>query len=248
MPTAKEPEKPQSLPAKLAAIADIIGDKEPVRHSRDIKFPYHSARDVYGWWRRYLHAQGIIIVPRINSIDVQQVTLPRSGGGSRTTFLTTIDAAFTVIDGITGETLEGSAVGQGEDPSDKGAGKAMTYAEKAFLLGLGMNGAESDVEAYPDVEERQVRVEESNVTGIQRGGRSTNATDIQVQRFRQLSRDLGLGAIGAAGIVSEVLEEEIELPEDPDDVGPFLIHFLGELSADRMGTIISYMEAQRGEA
>ena len=237
----------ESLASKVARIANVIGEKEPQRHSRDIKFPYHSARDVYGWWRPLLHAEGIIVVPRAESVEVLQATLPRSSGGTRTTFVTTMRVTFTFMDGTTGEVIEGSAVGQGEDPSDKGSGKAMTYAEKAFLLGLGMNGSESDVEAYPDTEQRgAVVVGDSDIQGIARGGRTTGATDIQVQRFRQLSRDLGFGAVKAAEVAADVLGRPVPLPEDPDDAGPALVRFVTGLPADDLGNVIRYMEAMTG--
>ena len=238
-----------SLVSKLARIANAIGDKDPIRHSRDIKFPYHAARDVYGWWRPLLQDEGIILIPDVTRCDVMQATLPRSGGGTRVTFLTTIQASFTIIDGATGEKVEGSAVGQGEDPSDKGAGKAMTYAEKAFLLGMGMNGSESDVEAYADYEDirtsretRDVVVEDSNIEGIARGGRSTNATDVQVKRVRNLAGELGYGVNKSVGLVKDVLDLSPRLPEEPDDQGPAFVRFLEGLSADEIGRLIQYME------
>lgn len=234
-----------TLAAKLAQIADLIGEKEPVRHSRDIKFPYHAAKDVYGWWRPLLHARNIIMVPSIKWSKVETVVLPRSTGGTRTTFLTTIEVMFTIIDGTTGEVIEGAAVGQGEDPSDKGAGKAMTYAQKAFLLGLGMNGSESDVEAYPDDDERPtgtVRIESSRIEGIERGGRSTSATDVQVRRVREMAGELGLDPPAMAGLLDQVLELTLSLPVDPGEQGPSVRQALEALSAEDIGKLIQYME------
>jgi hypothetical protein len=248
--TTPEPKPVTGLAAKIARIADAIGDKEPIRHSRDIKFPYHSARDVYGWWRPWLQVEGIILVPSIrdgSDVNVIPVTLPRSGGGTRHTFLTTMVVHFRLIDGTTGEVIEGSAVGQGEDPSDKGAGKAMTYAEKAFLLGLGMNGSDSDVEAYADYEggssgPREVVVEDSNIEGIERGGRSTNATDVQVKRIRNLASDLKFGAGKTADLIEDILDVVITLPEDPEEVGPAFVRYLEKMGADDAGKVIQYME------
>lgn len=242
MPTAKETTERPSLVAKIARIADAIGEKEPVRHSRDIKFPYHSARDVYGWWRPLLHAESIVLVPTVLDAKVEQFTLPRSGGGTRSTFLTTMNVSFTLIDGVTGEQITGSAVGQGEDPSDKGAGKAMTYAEKAFLLGLGMNGSESDVEAYPDDDRRGVVVEDSNIEGIERGGRSTTATEVQVRRVRELAGTMALDPMMMSDILSTVLEKSVLLPGDPGEHGPAVRKALESLSADEIGKLIQYME------
>lgn len=246
MPTAKQTTEgaATSLASRLAHIADQIGEKEPQRHSRDIKFPYHAAKDVYGWWRPLLHAQNIIIVPSIIDSNVQLVTLPRASGGTRSTFLTTITARFTIIDGTTGEIIEGSAIGQGEDPSDKGSGKAMTYAEKAFLLGMGMNGSESDVEAYSDTEEapRKVRVEASDIEGIERGGRSVDATEVQVRRVREMAGELGLDPTIMAGLLEQVLTVEVVMAEDEAERGPAIRKALEGLSAEDIGKLIQYME------
>lgn len=244
MPTKPPEAGPISLAAKLAIIADTIGEKEPQRHSRDIKFPYHAAKDVYGWWRALLHAERIIIVPNVRKTEVLKAELPRSSGGTRTTFITTIEVDFTIIDGLTGEAITGSAVGQGEDPSDKGAGKAMTYAEKAFLLGMGMNGSESDVEATPDEDEprRAVRIEPSNIEGIERGGRSTTATDVQVRRVREMAGELGFDPTMMAGLFEQVLAIEIALPEDIGERGPVIRQALEALPAESIGKLIQYME------
>jgi len=249
--------KKVSLAQKLSDIAAAIGDKDPQKHSQAIKFPYHAARDVYGWWRPLLHEKGIVLVPSVRDTTVQSVELPRSGGGTRMTFLTTIVMDFMFIDTETGESLTGSAVGHGEDPADKGSGKAMTYAQKSFLLGFGMNGADTDVEAVPSEPQEstavqnarqsrnngRVRVEPSNIEGIERGGRSTNATDVQVQRVRALVAQNHLDMVKFNSVIETVCGEGLDLPSDPEDVGPFVRNYLSELSAERIGELIQYLEA-----
>ena len=166
----------ETLPAKIARIALEIGQKDPIKHSRDVKFAYHSARDVYGWWKEAIQKESIILIPKVLSVDVQFVEIPKSSGGTRKTFLTTLNVEFTMKDGVTNEYFVGSAVGQGEDPSDKGAGKAMTYAEKAFLLGLGMNGAEMDNEAYSDDDRDYDRRDRRDRRRAGRGGAPDEGT------------------------------------------------------------------------
>lgn len=250
---AAPPPKDESLSSKMARIAHQIGDKEPQRHSRDIKFPYHSARDVYGWWRPLLEAEGIIIVPKVLSVTVQAVTIPARGGGTRHTFLTTMDCQFTVRDGRTGEWLEGSALGQGEDPSDKGAGKAMTYAQKNFLLALGMNGSEPDVEAYDnsqrdDRDDRRpnVTITDSNIEGIQRGGRARMATEAQIAAVRTKAHDMGIGIRGVAEFVYAALGRIVDLPTEPQEAAVILARFLSNLSSEDIGMVIAKMDQQQG--
>lgn len=249
MPTAsKEPAR--SLVTKLTKIANEIGDKDPKKHSKAIQFPYHAARDVYGWWRAALHRENILLVPDIRESTVTPVELPRSGGGTRKTFLTTVIMDFLLIDGGTGETVRGSAVGHGEDPSDKGSGKAMTYAEKSFLLGLGMNGADTDVEAVPDDggREHKVEIEGSNITGIARGGHSDSATGVQVRRVAELARDLGYDPDAMAEVIEVVTGKALELPEDPGEHGAAVRKRLEGETSESIGQLIQYMEVASDNA
>lgn len=239
-----------SLVTKLSKIASRIGNRKAEKHG-GVTFAYHKAADVYGWWRPWLNEQSILLVPRIVSWTVQELRLPRSGGGERVTFRMDAEVEFTVIDGITGQQFVGSVLAQGEDPSDKAAGKVMTYAEKIFLLGMGMNGAEADNEAFSDdMRDRPVQVGSSNIEGVARGGRQENATDAQVLRIRQLARDLHIDARGIARVVKNVLNDDIELPEEgADDPGPVVLAYLGQQKADDLGKLISRLEEakKRGE-
>jgi len=87
-----------------------------------------------------------------------------------------------------------------------------------------------------------VVVEDSNIEGIARGGRSTNATDVQVRRVRNLARELEYGVGKSAALVKDVLDLDVVLPEDPDEQGPGFVRFLEGLSADDIGRLIVYME------
>lgn len=267
MTTAKSPGA-ETLVAKLARIADAIGQKEPEIHrSREggrsgVKFPYFSARDVYGWWRPLLHAESLLLIPEVLSYQVLPMDMPRAEGGVRKTLVTTAHVKFTVRDGVTGEWLEGSVLAQGEDPSDKGAGKLMTYAEKVFLLGVGMNGYERDNEEdardeddrdyrrrdsrddrdYDDRGRRDVVVTDSNIEGIQRGGRSNKANEVQIQAVKQKARELNIGIRGVAEFVDTVLHIEVRLPDDPNEAAQALARSLADLSSEQIGELISYMD------
>jgi len=58
---------------------------------------------------------------------------PRMTKGGTETSITTVHLAFTFMDADTGETIELPWLGRGEDPMDKGVGKALTNALKTFL-------------------------------------------------------------------------------------------------------------------
>lgn len=255
-----------SLVAKLARIANEIGTKEPQVHNsradgddRGIRFPYHSAKDVYGWWRPKLQTESLLVVPtKVLDLQVLAVELPRARGGTRKTFLTTLTVQFTIRDGITGEWIEAIGVGQGEDPSDKGVGKAMTYAEKNMLLGMGMNGSEPDVEAFPSPEERdreeaardtsredgrlEVNVTDSAITGIERGGRSTGVTEAQISAIKRRAVELGIGVQGIVEFVYVATKQQVRLPDDPAQAGPALIAHLNGMTGDDIGLVIQAMD------
>lgn len=267
------------LAAKIARIALQIGERDPLRHGNGVKFPYHAAKDVYGWWMPLLAAECITIVPRVLKSKMKQVELPRAGRdqGFRTTFITELTVEFTLVDGITGETLVGSAYGQGEDPSDKGAGKAMTYAQKAFLLGLGMNGAERDNEAdaYDDERERDRRrdddrdddrrdnksreddershegrsvvIGDGNVEGIQRGGRAFNSTEVQIKQLRTECRTKNVKSDQLLKIIDDVLGDRVDVPES-DDPGPAIIEYLESLKSTDIGKLIDHVATMKKPA
>lgn len=272
----------QSLAQKIANLADAIGERDPEEETKGNgpRYKYHPAKAVYGWWRAPMQRMGIILIPKARSVRVDEVTVEDSRGKPRHTWLTTIMCDFEITDGH--ETIRGSAVGQGDDPGDKGAGKAMTYAEKNFLLGLGMNGSEQDVEAdertndryygtgrfrgdrYADdgygstsdddreernkppreservsQGDRSVVIGDSNIEGIQRGGRASHATDAQIRRLRDLGRDLDMDARDHARAISKVLGDNLELPDEGEgDPGEVLRRYLTDLSADDIGKLI----------
>jgi len=252
-----EPETGKTLVSKIAEVADIIGEKEPQEHRNrrgdgGVKFPYHAAKDVYGWWRKPLQERHLLLIPsKVMDLTVIKAELPRASGGTRVTFLTTCVVEFTIRDGVTGEWLTGIGIGQGEDPADKGVGKAMTYAEKNFLLGMGMNGSEPDVEAYDSEQDdrersarrgRDVDISGSSITGIQRGGRSSNANDAQVSKVRDKARERSITIRGIAEFIFIALAKVVELPEDAQLAGPAMVAFLDTLTADEIGLVLQEMD------
>lgn len=244
------PEK-KNLAAKIAeAIADLPDNIEPDGTNPHFKYKYYSEKQVSGLFRKRLAARGVIMIPRVvdHSIVERQT---RSG----VSYLTSELVEFTLTDGD--EELVGSALGQGDDPSDKGANKAYTAATKYFLLKLGLVGGDSDAEADAETDKRatassggSITISGSDIRGIQRGGRSTNATEAQIKRVRLLAKDLGLDPYGVALIIGATLDKGPEMPKSGEgDPGPVLVEFLGTLSADDIGKLIVAMDdMKQGDA
>ena len=172
-----------SLAERLAQIARSIGDKDPDKRAQG--YSYFSAKAVYGWWEQPLHEAGILFYPaEILSERTESYTQSTRSGG-RTTWLTSLAVRFEFTDGV--ETISVVGYGQGEDPADKGAGKAMTYAQKNALLGAGMNGNEPDVEEESRYDARDRRQEELDRDRDDRRSRDRDRDDDRDDR--RSSRD-----------------------------------------------------------
>lgn len=236
MTTAK-----RNLKQKLADVVLSIGATQPEGFNAFHKYKYFSDEQISAIFKDKLASRNIIIVPQVLDYEVREYATDKD----KHSFLTTMKIMWTIMDGDSEEEIIAVTVGQGDDPGDKGANKAMTGAFKYFLLKLGIIGAGSDAEADESTDKRtsgvarKVSVGQSNIEGVQRGGRSKNATEAQVQRIRLLAKDLGLTPAGVAIIITEVLDKTPDLgTEDP---GPPLVAFLGSLDAEEIGKIVQKM-------
>jgi len=238
------PEK--SLAAKIAeTVADLPDNIEPEGKNPHFNYRYYTESQVSGMFRKRLASRGVIMIPHVVCHDM--IERETKTGKS---FLTTMLVGFTLTDGE--EVIEGSALGQGDDPADKGSNKAFTAATKYFLLKLGLVGGDSDAEADAETDKRsqsQISVGKSDIKGIQRGGRSSNATEAQVKRVRVLAGELGLDPYGVAIIIGGVLDKDPGLPaSDVGDPGPPLVTFLSSLSATDIGKLVQAMSEMKEQA
>jgi len=247
MPAAKSP----NLRKKIATIVGSIGDIEPDGYNKFHNYHYFSDEQISGLFRQRFADAGIILVPDVEAFDIREFTT----GGGKPSFLTTLHVRWSLLDADSDETITARTVGQGDDPGDKGSNKAMTGAFKYLLIKLAQIGGEGDAEADEKADERHVKSEaakpkvgDSDIKGVERGGRNANATDAQITKVRQLAADLGLNAAGVATVVEETLpktkskgiEAVHAAPEDQQ--GPALVAFLGQLAADDIGKVVSALD------
>lgn len=230
-----------SIHTKMVAILGQMGSLVPTGKNSHFRYEYFESTEVAGTFRSLFIKHGLSFMADVVDYDVQ----PRGAKA----MLTTMRVLFTITDTETGETVSGHGLGQGDDPGDKGSNKAFAGALKYWLLKTFMVGGE-DAEADRQTDQRgdrdredDVVVEDSNITGIERGGRSSKITDVQVKRISKLANDLGYGVTKLANLLEDVLGEEIELEgEDPDDERRALKKFVESLPADAAGNVIQYME------
>jgi hypothetical protein len=135
----------QKLVSKLARIMGEITHIEKKGWNDFHKYHYVLEQDVLDVIRKKLIDYGIFIKTDIVSVSVLEMT---KGGN-----LTTIQAKHTLIDYVTGETLEVMAAGQGEDKGDKGIYKAITGDIKYFLTKLFLVPTGNDPESFNEKRE-----------------------------------------------------------------------------------------------
>lgn len=260
--------KPKGLHAKLALILGDLEGLEPSGRNKHFSYDYWEANQVSAMFRTRLNKMGISFMADVVDIRIDAGKTAKGGH----TWLTTLRVLFTLTDSESGETISGHGVGQGDDPSDKGSNKAFSGALKYWLLKVFLVGgedAEADDRADRRYEEdnrsvgysggydgdeydarssrrddRRVEIQDVDppITGIERGGRSTQATEIQVTRVRDLAGKLEMGLSGLGGIIEQVLDRKVDL-DGPEEPRAEMRRFLESLSADDIGNVIRYLES-----
>jgi hypothetical protein len=239
---------PRGVHQKLNLILRALPENmRPEGTNKHFKYDYWTLDQISGFFRNRFADLGLTLTTDVESFDIREH--PTKEGRSQ---LTTLLVLFTITDSDTGEQISGHGIGQGDDPGDKGANKAMSGALKYWLLKTFLVGGEdaeaddrtdrrSEPRRSEPTEERNVRIGPSNIEGIQRGGRANKTTDAQIRQIRTLARDLEWNATGAARRIAEWLGDELELPEAVEEHGDALVRYLENLDADDAGTIITRM-------
>jgi hypothetical protein len=241
---------PSGLYAKMANILTNIPDLKPEGKNAHFSYKFWSTDQITGYFRTVLGKAGIAFYVDVETYDMVEHATGKGGRSAVTNLL----VRFTLVDSETGEQVSGRMLGQGDDPGDKGANKAIAAATKYWLLKTFLLGGE-DPEADERTDEREerpskpVKIGKSSIEGIQRGGRSNKATDVQVRQVAQLSVDLGWKDVaGIAKRLSEWLNDEVDLSDTPpEDQRDSLRKWLESLSGDDIATLINKMVELRDE-
>jgi len=238
------------LALKLARIMADIGDREPEGANSHFSYKYFTDKQLSGIFRGRFAAYGIVMVPEV--LEHQIITGTTNKGG--TTYLTNLAVRFTLYDGHTGESISGVGFGQGDDPGDKGANKAMTGATKYFLLKMFQIGGESDAEADAATDERTsapvrsavrenrpAEVKKTDKGGeVKKGGRQQSASEAQVMKIRLLAKELKMNATGIGKVVEKVTGSTVALTEGKE--GEELVALLGSLTPQQLGDVVQRLE------
>lgn len=101
------------------------------KESKGYQFNYTGSSLVLGSLKKKMDELGLLLIPRVISKEVSEHET-KAGGKE---YFTELNMEFTWLNAEKPEeTITCSWYGQGLDNGEKGVGKAMTYAEKYFLL------------------------------------------------------------------------------------------------------------------
>lgn len=227
-----------------------VGDRKPEGANKHFSYKYYTDKQLSGIFQQRLARAGIILIPSVLSHEIVEGKTNKGG----TTYLTNLQVQFTFYDGTNGETIVGVGFGQGDDPGDKGANKAMTGALKYFLIKTFLIGDEADAEADDATDERTsapvrntvreqkpAQVQKTDKGGeVKKGGRQQSATEAQVMKIRLLAKELNMQAPGIGKVVEKVTGNEVILT--PGKEGEELLALLGGLSSKELGEVVKRLE------
>jgi len=114
--------------AKLADLRKKVTYLQKENKNQGQSFNYVSSSQVLGAVRAEMDELGIILTSEVTEATLHE---PLTG---KKMYMTELQMLFTWIDVESGEKLPLTWYAQGADMSEKGPGKAMTYAEKYFFL------------------------------------------------------------------------------------------------------------------
>ena len=237
---------PPSLASKLSAIMGQLGTIEKKGENKSQHYAFVRESDVVAALVPMLAEKHIFIHQTVISSRREALYQTQS---NMTMWISEVIMEFYFIDGDTGEeTKPRQFNGAGADTGDKGIYKAMTGAEKYFLMKSFLISTGDDPEADERVDKQAAaagaaggtRVTRSNVSGAQRGGKSEQATTAQISEIARLAKELGLDADGIVPVISKVIGTE---PAEGQTVRQWLAGMKNAQAAEIIGALSAGADA-----
>ena len=234
-----------NLATKLSSIMGELGSVEKKGFNKAQNYRFVRESDVVAALVPLLAKNKIMLRQSVVSSNREPLYQTNSG---LTMWLTRCIVEFQWLDGETGEILETVTVpGEGADTGDKGIYKAMTGAEKYFLMKTFLISTGDDPEADEKVDKAVAasaakegpKVVRGKQEGVQRGGRSGIATAAQVNAIANLARELGLDAEGVMAVGNKVTGKV------PGDAGPR--DYFARMSSEEAGAVIAALSERPSE-
>lgn len=128
-----------SLVIKLTKVLNAASKVKKSGYNTFQKYHYITEGDLLEAIREEIAKLGIFIFSSIEEVATREV-------GDKKDFITTVKIRYTFVDGESGESQEVVFFGEGTDKQDKGIYKAITGANKYFLLKTFMLSGDDDPE------------------------------------------------------------------------------------------------------
>lgn len=172
------------LARKLCAIMEAV-DRVPKRGRNEFhKYDYATEADIVACVRHELATRHVILIPSV-------VGETRAPVGEKGSVLTCLEMTMEFLDGDTGASIVKPWRGWGTDKEDKGGYKAMTGAEKYFLLKTFLMPTGDDPEAeQARAPQRASRAREAAAPAS--AAPDARITPEMVERLKAAMRDHGI--------------------------------------------------------
>lgn len=237
--------KELTLQEKIARITGHVGTIQKRGYNAFHKYHYVTESDLVAAVRQYLAAAGIAIIP-----DVTKVRLRREQTENP---ITEVMINYTVTDGR--ESFTFRMPGHGADKGDKGVYKAITGSQKYALMKLFKIDTGDDPEGDTRTDERAAasanRASRERPTirggsreGVERGGHTTNASPVQIQRISAKCRALSLSRQEVVNRITKILGTEIVLPDDEKEQSKTIIEALKTMTPAQAAEMLGSLEAE----
>jgi hypothetical protein len=128
-PAASSADRAPGLYAKIAQVVTEVGEVAKTGTNDFHGYKYVTAETILTALRKPLAEKQVALLSSVTAIEERAYKTSRGNES----IITTVHVDFTFVDGATGEMHRCSWAGQGDDPADKGLGKAYTNAIKTFL-------------------------------------------------------------------------------------------------------------------
>lgn len=251
----KEEQPKIGLVAKLAEVMGLMRNvpKEGFNKAQGYRFVRED--DVARMASALLAERKVWIHQSVDSSELIDLYKTQSGMTMR---MATVVMSFRFIDGETGETTEHQTfVGTGADTGDKGIYKAMTGAEKYFLMKSFLISTGDDPEGDEKVDKAveatsaaagpRTTVRKADNGKVAKGGRQAMATDAQLAELKRMAKELGITTqTDMAEMVRKVLTAGGAKAEWADLDG--FVAFIKAQTSVQMGALLVGVQALVDEA
>jgi hypothetical protein len=238
-------DKPMGLVTKLATIMGALGSVQKEGFNTNQKYKFVRETDVVEALKPLLAEAHLFLYQTVTSCVMEPLYKTASGA---TMYLTTVHVNFQWMDGDSGESLAAASfVGTGADTGDKGAYKAMTGAEKYFLMKTFLISTGDDPEADEKVDKAAASAGAASApiirkaatpATVSKGGKPVSATSVQVREVFSLAAKLGLSGADIAALATKTLGGDLTLTGTAAEKRTQVIDFLSGHTVEEVGGLI----------